>query len=155
MFWAEAGVTAPIIPLISSPACISRPSWFDRLNNVAYLLHARLLSHRNSRFQVIHARNNGTTGLCNRLFGNGSVNTILCRCNDVISQQCSAITWLVFSVWSALRNSRTVFSTLSVPRLYTSPLAAKKIPKEFLLEFWGSTVIEQEMARRLHSDFKC
>jgi hypothetical protein len=34
------------------------------------------LSHRNSHFQVIHARNNGTTGLCNPLLGNGSVNTL-------------------------------------------------------------------------------
>jgi hypothetical protein len=42
-------------------------------------------------------------------------------------QQCLAITWLVFSVWSALRNSRTAFSALSVPRLYNaSPLEAKK-----------------------------
>jgi hypothetical protein len=33
----------------------------------------------------------------------------------------------VFSVWSALGNIRTVFSALSVPRLYnTSPLAIKK-----------------------------
>jgi hypothetical protein len=33
----------------------------------------------------------------------------------------------LFSVWSALRNNRTVFSALSVPRLYnTSSFAAKK-----------------------------
>jgi hypothetical protein len=43
-----------------------------------------------------------------------------------------AITRLLFSVWSALRNSRTVFSALSVPRLYnTSPHADKKSPEEF------------------------
>jgi hypothetical protein len=49
-----------------------------------------------------------------------------------------------------------VFSTLSVPWLYnTSPLAAKKSPEEFSLEFQGSRVIEEEMARRLRSDLKC
>jgi hypothetical protein len=36
----------------------------------------------------------------------------------------------------------------------TSPLAAKKSPEEFLVEFQGSMVTEQEMARRLHSDLK-
>jgi hypothetical protein len=44
--------------------------------------------------------------------------------------------WLsrdLFSVWSALRNSSTVFSALSVPRLYnTSPLAAKESPGGFI-----------------------
>jgi hypothetical protein len=49
-----------------------------------------------------------------------------------------------------------VFSALSVPRLYNkSPLAAKKSPKEFLVEFQGSRAIKQEMTRRLHSDLKC
>jgi hypothetical protein len=49
-----------------------------------------------------------------------------------------------------------VFSALSVPRLYnTSPLAVKKSPEEFLVDFRGSRVIEQEMARRLHSNLKC
>jgi hypothetical protein len=33
-------------------------------------------------------------------------------------------------------------------------LAAKENPGEFLAEFRGSQVIEQEMARRLHSDLK-
>jgi hypothetical protein len=62
----------------------------------------------------------------------------------------------MFSVLSALRKSRTVFSALFVPRLFnTSPLAAKKIPGEFLFEFRGSWVIEQEMSRRLHNDLKC
>jgi hypothetical protein len=28
-------------------------------------------------------------------------------------------------------------------------------PGEFLVEFRGSMIIEQEMARRLHSDLKC
>jgi hypothetical protein len=46
------------------------------------------------------------------------------RSNDVTTQQRLAITWLVFSVWSALRKSRTVFSALSVSQLYkTSTLA--------------------------------
>jgi hypothetical protein len=45
-----------------------------------------------------------------------------------------------------------VFSVLFVPRLYnTGPLEAKKS----LVEFRGSRAIEQEMARRLHSDLKC
>jgi hypothetical protein len=49
-----------------------------------------------------------------------------------------------------------VFSVLPVPLLYnTSPLAGKKSPEEFLVEFRGSRVIEQEMARRLQSDLKC
>jgi hypothetical protein len=49
-----------------------------------------------------------------------------------------------------------MFSALSVPRLYnTRPLAAMKDPEEFLGEFRGSREIEQEMARRLHSDLKC
>jgi hypothetical protein len=61
------------------------------------------------------------------LSGNGSINTLPRRRNDVTPQQWLAITSLVFSVWSAPRNNRTVFSALSVPRLYnTSPLAAKK-----------------------------
>jgi hypothetical protein len=35
----------------------------------------------------------------------------------------------LFSVWSALRDNKAVFSALSVPRLYnTSPPAAKEIP---------------------------
>jgi hypothetical protein len=47
-----------------------------------------------------------------------------------------------------------VFSALSVPRLYnTSPFTAKKSPEEFLVEFRGSRVIEQEMAKR--RDLKC
>jgi hypothetical protein len=46
----------------------------------------------------IHARNNGTTGLCNPILGNGSVNTLPRRRNDITSQQCWAITWLVYSV---------------------------------------------------------
>jgi hypothetical protein len=49
-----------------------------------------------------------------------------------------------------------VFSVLSLPRLYnTIPLAAKGSPEEFLVEFRGSRVSEQEKARRLHSDLKC
>jgi hypothetical protein len=48
-----------------------------------------------------------------------------------------------------------VFSVLPMPRLYNArPLAAKKSPEEFLVEFRGSRVIEQEMARRLHSDLQ-
>jgi hypothetical protein len=59
-------------------------------------------------------------------------------------------------MWSALHNSRTVFSALSVPRLYnTSPLAAKKNAEEIVVEFLGSRLIEQEISRRLHSDLKC
>jgi hypothetical protein len=47
-------------------------------------------------------------------------------------------TWHVFSVSSALRNNRIVFSALSVPLLYnTSPLAAEESPGEFLDEFRG------------------
>jgi hypothetical protein len=46
-----------------------------------------------------------------------------------------------------------VFSALSVPRLYIASLLAAK--KRVLVEFRGSRVIEQEMARRLHSDLKC
>jgi hypothetical protein len=51
-----------------------------------------------------------------------------------------------------------VFSALSAPRLYsynTSPLAVKESPVEFLLEFIGSRVTEQGMARILHSYLKC
>jgi hypothetical protein len=33
--------------------------------------------------------------------------------------------------------------------------SAVKSPGEFLVEFRGSTVIEREMAGRLHSDLKC
>jgi hypothetical protein len=44
-----------------------------------------------------------------------------------------------------------VFSAFSVQQLYNaSLLAAERV----LVEFRGSTVIEQEMARRLHSDLK-
>jgi hypothetical protein len=46
-----------------------------------------------------------------------------------------------------------VFSALSVPQLYNmGPLAAKK---SFLIEFRACRVIEQKLARILHSDFKC
>jgi hypothetical protein len=46
-----------------------------------------------------------------------------------------------------------VFSALSVPQIYNAnPLAAKKSP---LVEFRGSMLIEQEKARRLHSNLKC
>jgi hypothetical protein len=34
------------------------------------------LSHRNICFEVIHARSNRTTGLCNLFLGNGSINTL-------------------------------------------------------------------------------
>jgi hypothetical protein len=54
------------------------------------------LSHRNNRFYVIYSRNNGTTGLHNPFLGNGSVNTHLRSRNDVTTQQCLAITRLVF-----------------------------------------------------------
>jgi hypothetical protein len=48
-----------------------------------------------------------------------------------------------------------VFSALSVPRLCnTSPLADQKSPDEFLVEFQGPRMIEQEITRRLHSDLK-
>jgi hypothetical protein len=48
------------------------------------------------------------------------------------------------------------FSALSVPQLHNmSPLAGKKSPEEFLVEFRGSMVTEQEIARRLHCDLKC
>jgi hypothetical protein len=58
-------------------------------------------------------------------------------------------------VCSALHNGRTLFSALSVPRLYnTSTLAAIKSAEEFLVEFRGSRVIEQEIGRRLHSALK-
>jgi hypothetical protein len=44
------------------------------------------------------------------VLGNGSVNTFPLRLNDITPQQYLVRTWLVFSGWSALRNSRTVFS---------------------------------------------
>jgi hypothetical protein len=48
-----------------------------------------------------------------------------------------------------------VFSALSLPRLCNkSLLAATKSPEGFLVEFRGSRVIEEEMARRFHSDLK-
>jgi hypothetical protein len=94
---------------------------------LAYLLHARTVEPQKQPFLSNTHTNNGTTGLCSTLLGNSSVNTLPRRHNDVTTQQCLGITWLVFSVWSALRNNRTVFSALSVPRLYNaSPLAAKK-----------------------------
>jgi hypothetical protein len=41
--------------------------------------------------------NNGTTGLCNPLLGNSSVNTLPRMCNYVtLPQQCLAIKWRVF-----------------------------------------------------------
>jgi hypothetical protein len=46
-----------------------------------------------------------------------------------------------------------VFSVLSMPQLYNTSLLAAK--ESLLLEFRGSAVIEQEMARRLHGDLKC
>jgi hypothetical protein len=43
-----------------------------------------------------------------------------------------------------------VFCVVRAAAIYTSPIAAK----ENFSEFRGSRVIEQEMARKLHSDFK-
>jgi hypothetical protein len=56
---------------VSQRASLSEASVYT----VAYLLHANLLSHRNSRCYVMHAPNNRTTGLCNPFLGNGSKNT--------------------------------------------------------------------------------
>jgi hypothetical protein len=49
-----------------------------------------------------------------------------------------------------------VSSAFSVPWLFnTSPFAAKGGAGEFLVESRGLRVIEQEVARILHSDLKC
>jgi hypothetical protein len=73
---------------------------------VAYLLDARKAEPQK------HA-NNGTTGLCNPLLGNGSVSTHPLRRNYVTLQQHLAIMWLVFCVVCGTRvslQSRRVFS---------------------------------------------
>jgi hypothetical protein len=48
-----------------------------------------------------------------------------------------------------------VFSVGSVPRGYKRIRERDFSPEEFVVEFRGSRVIEQEMARRLHSNMKC
>jgi hypothetical protein len=80
------------------------------------------------------------------------------ECLYLVSRQHSApIYWrnnshmaFVFYVVCDTQQSKCV-SALSVPRLYNmSPLAAK----ESFSEFRGSREIENEMARRFHSDLK-
>jgi hypothetical protein len=61
---------------------------------VAYLLHARMVEPQKRPF-LSNAHNNGTTGLCTLLLGNGSVNTLLLRHNDIKTQQYLAIMRLV------------------------------------------------------------
>jgi hypothetical protein len=52
----------------------------------------RTARQRLDEYPSIQARNNGTTGLCNLLLDNGSVNIYPRRCNDVTLQQNLAIT---------------------------------------------------------------
>jgi hypothetical protein len=68
--------------------------------------------------------------------------------NDVTPQQCLAITWLVFSVWSTVE-----LCFLRWPCRGCIMWVHLQL-RWVLVEFRGSGVIEQEMARRLHSDLK-
>jgi hypothetical protein len=107
--------------LLSTFSWISHDSKTCTLHIVAYLSRARTAEPLKQPFPSNTRSNNGTTGLCNPLLDNSSVSTLPRRRNDVTLKRYLATKWLVFSVWSA-RNSRTVFSVLSVPRLYnTSP----------------------------------
>jgi hypothetical protein len=63
----------------------------ESLPPVAYLPHARMAEPQKQLFLSNRRTNNGTTGLCNLLLGNGSVNTLLRRRNDVTLQQYLAI----------------------------------------------------------------
>jgi hypothetical protein len=65
---------------------------------MAYLPHARTVEPQKQLVLSNTRTNNGTTGLCNPLLGNGSVNTLPRRSNDVTHQQHLAITLLVFCV---------------------------------------------------------
>jgi hypothetical protein len=59
---------------------------------------------------------------------------------------------------SLARNDVTVFSMLSERILHKGHLLLLRLvrgPGEFLVEFRGYRVIQQEMARRLQSDLKC
>jgi hypothetical protein len=57
---------------------------------VAYLPHARTVEPQKQLF-LSNTRTNNGIGLCNQLLGNGSVNTLPCRCNDETTQQCLVI----------------------------------------------------------------
>jgi hypothetical protein len=106
---------------------------FYIVNIVAYLLHARTVGPQKQPFLNNTRMQQWNNGVINPLLGTG-------RRNDVIPQQCLAVTWVVFSA-------------MSMPRVYSTSLLAAK--RRVLVEFWGSRVTEQEMARRLHSDLKC
>jgi hypothetical protein len=76
-------------------------NWVFQYGNVAYLPHARTVEPQKQPFLSNTHTNNGTTGLSNPLLGNGLVNTLPHRRNDVTLQQYLAVMWLVFCVVSA------------------------------------------------------
>jgi hypothetical protein len=49
------------------------------INDMAYLPNARMVEPQKELFLSNTRTKNGIKGLCNRLLGNGSVNTLLCR----------------------------------------------------------------------------
>jgi hypothetical protein len=57
---------------------------------ISYIVHIvtcqRTARQRFDKHPAIHAHNNGKTELCNPLLGNGSVNTLPRRRNDVTRQ---------------------------------------------------------------------
>jgi hypothetical protein len=88
-----------------------------------------------------------TTGLCNPFVGNGSVNTFP-RIGP-----CYATRWLhqqyrLCFPWGLCR------VLIREVNLEASSVQGSWKSFRVLVEFWGSRVIEQEMARRLHSDLK-
>jgi hypothetical protein len=56
-------------------------------NIVAYLSHARTVEPQKQPSLSDTRTNNGATGLCNPLLGNGSVNTLPRRRNDITLKQ--------------------------------------------------------------------
>jgi hypothetical protein len=71
---------------------IRRRSIVSLVNTVAYLPNARRVEPQKQTFLSNTHTNNGTTGLHNPLLGNGLVNAIPHRCNDVTLQK-----YLVFT----------------------------------------------------------
>jgi hypothetical protein len=79
--------------------CPYHPPWFVHPDNI---VTCKSIAKQCPQHTHGPTCNNRTMGLCNLFLGNGLVNTLPHVHNDVTPQQCLAIMWLVFSVWSAV-----------------------------------------------------
>jgi hypothetical protein len=96
------------------------------------------------------------TDLLKAFLGNGSVNTFQRATMEDVSQWTNVIARCLTTV-SAPMNSLARNHLTCVFCVVRAEISAVKLksPEEFLAEFRGSRAIEQEVARRLHSDLKC